>query len=68
MRCARILGAHPSKCEDCGAARPSRPAPRGAAVNVSEVMVQYLAAAGTRRIFGYPGDPDIDPALYRAQF
>jgi len=60
MRCARILGATPSKCEDCGAERPSRPAPRGAAVNVSEVMVQYLAAAGTRHIFGYPGDPNIE--------
>jgi len=29
-------------------------------VNVSEVMVQYLAAAGTRHVFGYPGDPNIE--------
>ena len=29
-------------------------------MNVSEVMVQYLAAAGTRHIFGYPGAPNIE--------
>jgi acetolactate synthase-1/2/3 large subunit len=29
-------------------------------VNVSEVMAQYLKAAGIGRIFGYPGDPNID--------
>jgi acetolactate synthase-1/2/3 large subunit len=29
-------------------------------VNVSEVMVQYLAAAGTRHLFGYPGDPNVE--------
>jgi len=29
-------------------------------VNVSEVMVQYLAAAGVRDLFGYPGDPNVE--------
>ncbi len=29
-------------------------------MNVSEVMVQYLAAAGVGHIFGYPGDPNIE--------
>jgi acetolactate synthase-1/2/3 large subunit len=29
-------------------------------VNVSEVMAQYLKAAGIGHIFGYPGDPNID--------
>jgi acetolactate synthase-1/2/3 large subunit len=29
-------------------------------VNVSEVIVQYLAAAGIRHLFGYPGDPNIE--------
>jgi acetolactate synthase-1/2/3 large subunit len=29
-------------------------------VNVSEVMVQYLAAAGVRHVFGYPGDPNVE--------
>ena len=29
-------------------------------MNVAEVIVQYLAAAGTRHIFGYPGDPNIE--------
>lgn len=29
-------------------------------MNVSEVMVQYLRAAGVRHVFGYPGDPNID--------
>jgi len=29
-------------------------------VNVSEVMVRYLDAAGIRHIFGYPGDPNIE--------
>ena len=29
-------------------------------MNVSEVMVRYLPAAGTRHVFGYPGDPNIE--------
>lgn len=29
-------------------------------MNVSDVMVQYLQAAGVRHIFGYPGDPNIE--------
>ena len=29
-------------------------------MNVSEVMVQYLKAAGVRHVFGYPGDPNIE--------
>ena len=29
-------------------------------VNVSEVMVQYLRAAGVGHVFGYPGDPNIE--------
>ena len=29
-------------------------------MNVSEVMVQYLRAAGVRHVFGYPGDPNIE--------
>ncbi len=29
-------------------------------MNVSEVIVQYLAAAGIRHLFGYPGDPNIE--------
>lgn len=29
-------------------------------MNVSEVMVQYLKAAGIGHIFGYPGDPNIE--------
>jgi len=29
-------------------------------VNVSEVMVAYLSAAGVRHLFGYPGDPNIE--------
>ena len=29
-------------------------------MNVSEVMAQYLKAAGIGHIFGYPGDPNID--------
>lgn len=29
-------------------------------MNVAEVIVQYLAAAGTRHMFGYPGDPNIE--------
>ena len=29
-------------------------------MNVSEVMVQYLAAAGVRDLFGYPGDPNVE--------
>jgi acetolactate synthase-1/2/3 large subunit len=29
-------------------------------VNVSEVMVQYLKAAGIGHVFGYPGDPNVE--------
>jgi hypothetical protein len=29
-------------------------------MTTAEVMVQYLAAAGVRHIFGYPGDPNLD--------
>jgi acetolactate synthase-1/2/3 large subunit len=29
-------------------------------VNVAEVMVRYLKAAGTGHVFGYPGDPNIE--------
>jgi acetolactate synthase-1/2/3 large subunit len=29
-------------------------------VNVSEVMVQYLKAAGVGHLFGYPGDPNVE--------
>jgi acetolactate synthase-1/2/3 large subunit len=29
-------------------------------MNVSEVMVAYLKAAGIRHVFGYPGDPNIE--------
>ena len=29
-------------------------------MNVSEVMVQYLKAAGIGNDFGYPGDPSIE--------
>jgi len=29
-------------------------------VNVSEVMVRYLKAAGIGHVFGYPGDPNIE--------
>jgi acetolactate synthase-1/2/3 large subunit len=30
------------------------------AMNVSEVMVRYLKAAGVDHVFGYPGDPNIE--------
>jgi acetolactate synthase I/II/III large subunit len=33
---------------------------KGAVLNVSEVMVRYLEAAGIRHVFGYPGDPNIE--------
>ena len=29
-------------------------------MNVSEVMIQYLAAAGIGHVFGYPGDPSVE--------
>jgi len=29
-------------------------------MNVSEVMVQFLKAAGIRHMFGYPGDPSVE--------
>ena len=29
-------------------------------MNVSEVMVQYLKAAGIGHVFGYPGDPNVE--------
>ncbi len=29
-------------------------------MNTSQVIVQYLAAAGIRHIFGYPGDPSVE--------
>ncbi len=29
-------------------------------MNVSEVMVQYLKAAGVGHVFGYPGDPNVE--------
>ena len=29
-------------------------------MNVSEVMAQYLKAAGIGHIFGYPGDPSVE--------
>src|ERR1035437_3176578 len=29
-------------------------------MNTSQVIIQYLAAAGTRHIFGYPGDPSVE--------
>ena len=29
-------------------------------MNASEVMVQYLKAAGIGHVFGYPGDPNIE--------
>ena len=29
-------------------------------MNVSEIMVQYLAASGIRHFFGYPGDPNVE--------
>jgi acetolactate synthase-1/2/3 large subunit len=28
--------------------------------NTSEVIIQYLAAAGIRHLFGYPGDPTVE--------
>jgi acetolactate synthase-1/2/3 large subunit len=33
---------------------------RGRPMNTSEVIVRYLAAAGIRHIFGYPGDPSVE--------
>src|SRR6185503_13357480 len=40
------------------------------AMNVSEVMVRYLKAAGIGHVFGYPGDPNIEfmEAARRAGF
>ena len=29
-------------------------------MNTSEVVIRYLAAAGIRHIFGYPGDPSVE--------
>ena len=29
-------------------------------MNTSEVIIQYLASAGIRHIFGYPGDPSVE--------
>jgi acetolactate synthase-1/2/3 large subunit len=29
-------------------------------MNTSEVIIQYLAAAGIRHLFGYPGDPTVE--------
>ncbi len=29
-------------------------------MNVSEVMIAYLEAAGVRHVFGYPGDPSVE--------
>ena len=29
-------------------------------MNTSQVMIQYLAAAGVNHIFGYPGDPSVE--------
>ncbi len=29
-------------------------------MNTSQVIIQYLAAAGIRHIFGYPGDPSVE--------
>ena len=29
-------------------------------MNVSDVMVQYLKAAGIGHVFGYPGDPNVE--------
>lgn len=29
-------------------------------MNVSEVTVQYLKAAGIGHVFGYPGDPNVE--------
>ena len=33
---------------------------QSSAMNVSEVMVRYLKAAGIGHVFGYPGDPNIE--------
>lgn len=43
--------------ESRGKRRSSEEAGR---VNVAEVMVQYLKAAGIGHVFGYPGDPNIE--------
>ena len=29
-------------------------------MNTSQVIIQYLAAAGIRHVFGYPGDPSVE--------
>jgi acetolactate synthase-1/2/3 large subunit len=29
-------------------------------MNTSDVIIQYLAAAGVRHLFGYPGDPTVE--------
>ena len=29
-------------------------------MNTSQVIIRYLAAAGIRHIFGYPGDPSVE--------
>ncbi|MEK7362055.1 MAG: thiamine pyrophosphate-binding protein, partial [Pseudomonadota bacterium] len=36
------------------------PEQENAGMNTSQVIVQYLAAAGIRHIFGYPGDPSVE--------
>src|SRR3989338_5044720 len=36
------------------------PKKKRSSVNVSEVMVQYLKAAGVGHVFGYPGDPNVE--------
>ena len=34
--------------------------PANSSMNTSQVIIQYLAAAGIRHIFGYPGDPSVE--------
>jgi len=36
------------------------PAEKESRMNTSEVIIQYLAAAGIRHVFGYPGDPSVE--------
>jgi acetolactate synthase I/II/III large subunit len=40
--------------------RKLRSLAQSGAMNVSEVMVRYLKAAGIGHVFGYPGDPNIE--------
>jgi len=42
------------------AAQAGSPRPELQDMNTSQVIIQYLAAAGIRHIFGYPGDPSVE--------